>query len=86
MGYWGQDYKIKHTDILALFIMTPQPGVDPIEVAAIEPATAAIARESFTTTWTVVWTDLLTAADLYCSKPIIFDMVLCSELGNSYAH
>ena len=35
MGYWGQDYKIKHTDILALFRMTPQPDVDPIEAAAI---------------------------------------------------
>jgi hypothetical protein len=24
MGHWEQDYKIKHTDILALFRMTPQ--------------------------------------------------------------
>jgi ribulose-bisphosphate carboxylase large chain len=62
MGYWEQDYKIKHTDILALFRMTPQPGVDPIEAAA------AIAGESSTATWTVVWTDLLTAADLYRAK------------------
>ena len=68
MGYWEQGYKIKHTDILALFRMTPQPGVDPIEVAAIEPATATIVGESSTTTWTVVWTDLLTAADLYRAK------------------
>jgi len=86
MGYWEQDYKIKHTDILALFIMTPQPGVDPIEAAAIEPAASAIAGESSTTTWTVIWTDLFIAADLYRSKPISFDMVLCYELGNLYAH
>ena len=48
--------------------MTPQPGVDPIEAAAIEPAAAAIAGESSTATWAVVWTDLLTAADLYRAK------------------
>jgi len=62
MGYWEQDYKIKYTDILALFRMTPQPGVDSIEAAS------AITGESSTETWTVIWTDLLTAADLYRFK------------------
>jgi ribulose-bisphosphate carboxylase large chain len=49
----------KATDILALFRITPQPGVDPVEAAA------AVAGESSTATWTVVWTDLLTACDRF---------------------
>ena len=62
MGYWDPDYVVKETDVLALFRVTPQPGVDPIE------ASAAVAGESSTATWTVVWTDLLTACDLYRAK------------------
>ena len=34
MGYWDGDYVPKDTDILALFRITPQDGVDPIEAAA----------------------------------------------------
>ena len=34
MGYWNGDYEPKATDILALFRITPQDGVDPIEAAA----------------------------------------------------
>ena len=55
MGYWEPDYEPKDTDIIALFRITPQDGVDPIEAAA------AVAGESSTATWTVVWTDRLTA-------------------------
>lgn len=62
MGYWDPDYVVKETDVLALFRVTPQPGVDPVE------ASAAVAGESSTATWTVVWTDLLTACDLYRAK------------------
>jgi ribulose-bisphosphate carboxylase large chain len=62
MGYWDENYAVKVTDLLALFRCTPQPGVDPIEAAA------ALAGESSTATWTVVWTDLLTACDLYRAK------------------
>nr|YP_009293861.1 ribulose-1,5-bisphosphate carboxylase/oxygenase large subunit [Ahnfeltia plicata]AOM65549.1 ribulose-1,5-bisphosphate carboxylase/oxygenase large subunit [Ahnfeltia plicata]UAT97129.1 ribulose-1,5-bisphosphate carboxylase/oxygenase large subunit [Ahnfeltia plicata]UAT97334.1 ribulose-1,5-bisphosphate carboxylase/oxygenase large subunit [Ahnfeltia plicata] len=69
MGYWDPDYVIKETDILALFRVTPQPGVDPVE------ASAAIAGESSTATWTVVWTDLLTACDLYRAKAYKVDAV-----------
>nr|YP_010338652.1 ribulose-1,5-bisphosphate carboxylase/oxygenase large subunit [Glaucosphaera vacuolata]UNJ18602.1 ribulose-1,5-bisphosphate carboxylase/oxygenase large subunit [Glaucosphaera vacuolata] len=69
MGYWDPDYVIKETDVLALFRVTPQPGVDPIEAAA------AIAGESSTATWTVVWTDLLTACDLYRAKAYRVDQV-----------
>nr|YP_536907.1 ribulose-1,5-bisphosphate carboxylase/oxygenase large subunit [Neopyropia yezoensis]BAE92350.1 Ribulose bisphosphate carboxylase large chain [Neopyropia yezoensis] len=69
MGYWDADYVIKETDILALFRITPQPGVDPIE------ASAAFAGESSPATWTVVWTDLLTACDLYRAKAYRVDPV-----------
>ncbi len=59
MGYWEPDYVPKDTDVLALFRITPQEGVDPQEAAA------AVAGESSTATWTVVWTDRLTAYERY---------------------
>src|SRR5262245_26353084 len=62
MGYWQPDYEPKDTDVLALFRITPQDGVDPQEAAA------AVAGESSTATWTVVWTDRLTACDMYRAK------------------
>jgi len=69
MGYWDADYTIKETDVLCLFRITPQPGVDPIEAAA------AVAGESSTATWTVVWTDLLTACDVYRAKAYFVEEV-----------
>ncbi len=54
MGYYDADYEPKDSDILAAFRVTPQPGVDPVEAAA------AVAGESSSATWTVVWTDRLT--------------------------
>ena len=69
MGYWDADYSVKETDLLALFRITPQPGVDPVEAAA------AVAGESSTATWTVVWTDLLTACDIYRAKAYRVDPV-----------
>jgi len=69
MGYWDASYSIKSTDVLALFRITPQAGVDPVE------ATAAVAGESSTATWTVVWTDLLTACDIYRAKAYRVDEV-----------
>src|SRR3972149_6124609 len=62
MGYWEPDYKIKDTDVLAMFRMTPQEGVEADECAA------AVAGESSTATWTVVWTDRLTACEMYRAK------------------
>ncbi|MGC3987522.1 MAG: ribulose-bisphosphate carboxylase large subunit [Pseudorhodoferax sp.] len=62
MGYWEPDYPPKDTDIICLFRITPQEGVDPIEAAA------AVAGESSTATWTVVWTDRLTACETYRAK------------------
>ncbi|PNG25891.1 form I ribulose bisphosphate carboxylase large subunit [Methylocella silvestris] len=62
MGYWQPDYVPGDTDIIACFRVTPQDGVDPIE------ASAAVAGESSTATWTVVWTDRLTACDKYRAK------------------
>jgi ribulose-bisphosphate carboxylase large chain len=59
MGYWQPDYEPRDTDVLAAFRITPQPGVDPVEAAA------AVAGESSTATWTVVWTDRLTAHEHY---------------------
>lgn len=69
MGYWDANYTVKSSDVLALFRITPQPGVDPVE------ATAAVAGESSTATWTVVWTDLLTACDIYRAKAYRVDEV-----------
>jgi ribulose-bisphosphate carboxylase large chain len=69
MGYWDADYTIKESDVLCLFRITPQPGVDPIEAAA------AVAGESSTATWTVVWTDLLTACDIYRAKAYFVEEV-----------
>ena len=34
MGYWEPDYQVKDTDILVVFRITPQKGVDPVEAAA----------------------------------------------------
>src|SRR5246127_5665097 len=62
MAYWQPDYQPKDTDVIALFRITPQDGVEPDEAAA------AVAGESSTATWTVVWTDRLTACDLYRAK------------------
>jgi ribulose-bisphosphate carboxylase large chain len=69
MGYWEPDYVPKDTDVIALFRITPQDGVDPIEAAA------AVAGESSTATWTVVWTDRLTACENYRAKAFRVDPV-----------
>ena len=69
MGYWDADYEPKDTDILCAFRITPQPGVDPIEAAA------AVAGESSTATWTVVWTDRLTPHEHYQAKAYQLDPV-----------
>jgi ribulose-bisphosphate carboxylase large chain len=69
MGYWQPDYEPKETDVLCLFRITPQEGVDP------EEAAAAVAGESSTATWTVVWTDRLTACDSYRAKAYRCDPV-----------
>ena len=73
MGYWEPDYVPKDTDVICLFRITPQDGVDPIEAAA------AVAGESSTATWTVVWTDRLTACELYRAKAYRVDPVPNAE-------
>ncbi|MGH8772955.1 MAG: ribulose-bisphosphate carboxylase large subunit, partial [Burkholderiales bacterium] len=40
MGYWDPDYEPRDTDVIALFRITPQPGVEADEAAA------AVAGES----------------------------------------
>jgi ribulose-bisphosphate carboxylase large chain len=62
MGYWQPDYTPIATDVIAMFRLTPAAGVDPEEVAA------GVAGESSTATWTVVWTDRLTACEMYRAK------------------
>ncbi|MDO8895129.1 ribulose-bisphosphate carboxylase large subunit [Nitrosomonas sp.] len=69
MGYWEPGYVPKDTDVVALFRITPQPGVDH------EEAAAAVAGESSTATWTVVWTDRLTACELYRAKAYKSELV-----------
>ena len=69
MGYWRPDYEPKDTDVLAAFRITPQEGVDP------EEAGAAVAGESSTATWTVVWTDRLTDFEQYQGKCYRLDPV-----------
>src|SRR3982075_1667366 len=62
MGYWRPDYEPKDSDVLCAFRITPQPGFEPDEAAA------AVAGESSTATWTVVWTDRLTSHEHYQAK------------------
>jgi ribulose-bisphosphate carboxylase large chain len=69
MGYWRPDYEPEDTDVLAAFRVTPQPGVEP------EEAGAAVAGESSTATWTVVWTDQLTDYENYQGKCYRIDLV-----------
>ena len=69
MGYWNPDYEPKDTDVLCAFRITPQEGVDAIEAAA------AVAGESSTATWTVVWTDRLTPHEHYQAKAYRVDPV-----------
>jgi ribulose-bisphosphate carboxylase large chain len=73
MGYWNDEYEVKETDILCAFRITPQEGVDAIEAAA------AVAGESSTATWTVVWTDRLTPHEHYQAKAYSVEEVQGSE-------
>jgi ribulose-bisphosphate carboxylase large chain len=73
MGYYDADYEPRDTDVLAAFRISPQPGVDPIEAAA------AVAGESSTATWTVVWTDRLTPHEHYRAKAYSLEPVPGAE-------
>lgn len=78
MGYYDADYEPKDTDILCAFRIVPQEGVEPIE------ASAAVAGESSTATWTVVWTDRLTAHEHYQAKCYRVDPVPGSDQHIAY--
>jgi ribulose-bisphosphate carboxylase large chain len=69
MGYYDPTYEPRDSDILVAFRITPQEGVEPIEAAA------AVAGESSTATWTVVWTDRLTAHEHYQARCYRLDPV-----------
>src|SRR5262245_8993267 len=76
MGYYDPEYEPRDSDILAAFRVTPQDGVDPIEAAA------AVAGESSTATWTVVWTDRLTAHEHYRAK--CYEVVPVPDVEGQY--
>jgi len=78
MGYWEPDYVPKDTDVIAAFRVTPQKGVDP------EEAGAAVAGESSTATWTVVWTDRLTNYEKYQAKCFKVEQVGDSDQYMAY--
>jgi ribulose-bisphosphate carboxylase large chain len=69
MGYYQPDYIPRPTDILCAFRLVPQDGIEP------EEAAAAVAGESSTATWTVVWTDRLTTYEEYQAKCYRVDRV-----------
>jgi ribulose-bisphosphate carboxylase large chain len=69
MGYYQPDYIPRDTDILCAFRLVPQDGIEP------EEAAAAVAGESSTATWTVVWTDRLTTYEEYQAKCYRVDRV-----------
>jgi ribulose-bisphosphate carboxylase large chain len=73
MGYYLPDYEPPPSDVLCAFRITPQPGVPP------EEAAAAVAGESSTATWTVVWTDRLTNYPTYQAKCYRVDPVPGTE-------
>ena len=73
MGYWEPDYLPKDTDILALFPHHAAGG------RRSDEAAAAVAGESSTATWTVVWTDRLTACEMYRAKAYRVDPVPGAE-------
>jgi ribulose-bisphosphate carboxylase large chain len=78
MGYYNADYVPKDTDILCAFRLVPQEGIEPIEAAA------AVAGESSTATWTVVWTDRLTPYENYQAKCYRVDAVPGTEQYIAY--
>lgn len=69
MGFWQPDYVPKDTDVLCVFRVTPQTGVEPFEAAAI------VAGESSQATWTIVWTDRLTPYEHYRARAYRVDRV-----------
>jgi len=73
LTYYTPEYKVKETDILAAFRMTPQPGVP------AEECGAAVAAESSTGTWTTVWTDGLTDLDSYKGRCYDIEPVVGEE-------
>jgi ribulose-bisphosphate carboxylase large chain len=73
MGYYEPDYVPQDSDVIAAFRVTPQKGVPP------EEAGAAVAGESSTATWTVVWTDRLTNYKQYQAKCFRVDQVPGAE-------
>jgi ribulose-bisphosphate carboxylase large chain len=78
MGYYQPDYEPKDTDVLCAFRLVPQEGVEP------EEAAAAVAGESSTATWTVVWTDRLSAYEHYQARCYRVDRVAGSDQFIAY--
>ena len=47
MGYWAPDYQPKDTDTICLFRITPQDGVDPVEMRLFLRAGKKILSETW---------------------------------------
>ena len=62
VDYYVPDYIPSTTDLLCAFRIQPAAGTDMIE------ASAAVAAESSTGTWTEVWSNQLTDLDFYKAK------------------
>ena len=62
LDYYVPEYVPSDTDLLCAFRIEPLQGVDMIE------ASAAVAAESSTGTWTEVWSNQLTDIDYYGSS------------------
>lgn len=70
MGYWEFDYSFKDIDVIVLFCIMFQDGVDVIEVVVV------VVGESSIVIWIVVWIDCLIVCEKYCVKVYCVDLVL----------
>ena len=64
MGYWRPDYEPKDTDVICVFRITPQDGVEP------EEAAAAVAGESSTRSWVRLGPDTTAVSSSAASEPV----------------
>ncbi len=76
LDYYVPEYVPSDTDLLCAFRIEPLQGVDMIE------ASAAVAAESSTGTWTEVWSNQLTDMDLFEENSVV--NIMSSIVGNVF--